>query len=400
MDRRHTLLVVDDEVDVLESIRHLFHRSYRVLTAERGEDALEILDQEDVHLILSDQRMPGMTGDNFLERARRLCPDSVRMLFTGYADIRAVIDAVNKGFIFRYIHKPWDSRELETVLRQAAEYHDLMADRKRLCRELASANEELTAKNQELAEADQLKTAFLEVASHEFNTPITLILGLGELLRLQNPDREPEERAILDELVKAAKHLTRLVSNTLTLMSAEDFRRSLRPAPVDLGVLLRSVTDQVLPFVRARTLDFRIRIEPDLGTFAIDGDKVSAAIINLLTNAIKFSPDGSTFELNAYRDGPEQAVVEVVDHGIGVDEKTLRQLFQPLFTEFDPRRHSSGDFGFGKRGLGVGLSIVKLFIEMHGGSVQAIPTEPEGRGLTVRVVLPRHGRQSENAGIE
>src|SRR5690242_16673331 len=91
--RRHTLLIVDDEVDVLESLRHLFHRRYRVLTATDGASALALLEKEDVHLILSDQRMPGMTGDVFLGEARRRFPDAIRMMFTGYADLQAVINA-------------------------------------------------------------------------------------------------------------------------------------------------------------------------------------------------------------------------------------------------------------------------------------------------------------------
>src|SRR3954447_1157086 len=87
--RRQTLLIVDDEPDVLDSLRHLFHRAYRVLTADGGHAALELLGREDVHVILSDQRMPGMTGDAFLAQARAARPDAVRMLFTGYADIQA-----------------------------------------------------------------------------------------------------------------------------------------------------------------------------------------------------------------------------------------------------------------------------------------------------------------------
>ncbi len=106
------------------------------------------------------------------------------MLFTGYADIQAVINAVNEGHIFRYILKPWDAADLEGVIRQAAEQYELLADRKRLIAELQAANAQLTRANEELAEAGQLKSAFIEVASHEFNTPITLVLGLSELLRL------------------------------------------------------------------------------------------------------------------------------------------------------------------------------------------------------------------------
>src|SRR4051812_40984533 len=265
--RRHTLLVVDDEVDVLESLRHLFHRSYRVLTANSGAEALGLLGREEVHLILSDQRMPGMSGDVLLSHARRIQPDAIRMLFTGYADIQAVINAVNLGHIFRYILKPWDAAELEGVLRQGAEQYELLAERKRLIAELQAANKRLTQANEELAEAGQLKSAFIEVASHEFNTPITLVLGLSELLRLTNPDRSEAERALIDRISSSARQLARLVTNTLTLMRADDFRRTLQRAPVELAPLLRHVVDQVLPFIRARHLSLTVEVPDDLGTF-------------------------------------------------------------------------------------------------------------------------------------
>src|SRR5262245_624758 len=95
--RRHNLLIVDDEAEVLESLRHLFHRSYHVLTAEGGAEAVEVLGRTEAHLNLSDQRMPGMSGDVFLGQARRLQPEAIRMLFTGYADLQAVVNAVNEG---------------------------------------------------------------------------------------------------------------------------------------------------------------------------------------------------------------------------------------------------------------------------------------------------------------
>src|SRR5437588_12575035 len=104
--------------------------------------------------------MPGMSGAVLLRRARQLKPDTIRMLFTGYADIQAVINAVNEGHIFRYILKPWDASELEGVLRSAADQHELLAERKRLIAELQTANARLTLANEELARAGQLKSAF------------------------------------------------------------------------------------------------------------------------------------------------------------------------------------------------------------------------------------------------
>jgi signal transduction histidine kinase len=331
--------------------------------------------------------MPGMSGDQFLREARRLKPDAIRMLFTGYADIQAVISAVNEGHIFRYILKPWDTAELEGVIRQAVEQYDLLAERKRLVSELRAANAELLRANDELARVGQLKTAFIEVASHEFNTPITLVLGLAELLRISNPNRPDHEHEIVRQITSSGKQLSRLVTNMLTLLRAEDFRKTLAPRKVNLGELVESAVDQVRLFTHARKIELETRVAHDLGHFEIDSDKIGAVLINLLTNAIKFTPDGGTVELSAKRGEPDVALIEVNDRGVGLDPQALAHLFQPFFTQLDPSRHSSGDFGFCKRGLGLGLSIAKQFVEMHGGQIAA--SCREGGGTRVTVVLPR-----------
>ncbi len=388
--RRHTLLIVDDEVDVLESLRHQFHRTYRVLTAGSGGQAVSVLDTNEVQLILSDQRMPGMQGDSFLSQARRLQPDAIRMLFTGYADIQAVINAVNEGHIFRYILKPWDTVELEGIIRQAAEQYDLLAERKRLIAELQAANAQLLHANEELARAGQLKTAFIEVASHEFNTPITLVLGLTELLKMANPNPVDDEREILRQITASGRQLSRLVTSMLTLLRAEDFRRTLQRSPVVLSSLIQGVVDQVRPFIHARQLHLHLALAEDLGTFEIDADKINAVLVNLLTNAIKFTPDQGQIELSAELEDGDEARICVADRGVGLEPQALKHLFQPFFTQFDPSRHSSGDFGFCKRGLGLGLSISKQFVEMHGGEISA-ESDPEG-GTRITVRLPRRAR--------
>ncbi len=387
MKRRHTLLIVDDEVDVLESLRHQFHRAYRVLAAPNGREALELMAANEVHLVLSDQRMPGMSGDVLLAEARRRAPDAIRMLFTGYADIQAVINAVNEGHIFRYVLKPWDAVELENVIREAAEKYDLLAERKALIAELRDANGRLTEANAELSRIDRLKTSFIEVASHEFNTPITLVLGLAELLRLSSPTRSEEEEEILRQIAASGRQLSRLVTSMLTLLRAEDFRRTLERRPVDLPELIRGVVDQVRPFLTARGLGLSLDVAADLGAFELDSEKVAAALVNLLTNAVKFTPDRGELALRARADGPDWAELQVEDRGVGIDPECFPHLFQPFFTQLDPSRHSSGEFGFQKRGLGLGLSIARKFVEMHGGGVEAERPPEGGTRMTIR--LPR-----------
>jgi signal transduction histidine kinase len=395
--RRHTLLVVDDEVDVLESLRHQFHRGYRVLTSVSGKRAIEILQEEaDVELILTDQRMPGMSGDQLLREAKRLKPDAIRMLFTGYADIHAVISAVNEGHIFRYILKPWDTDELEGIIRQGIEQYDLLSERRRLLSEVQAANAELLRANLELARAGQLKTAFIEVASHEFNTPITLVLGLAELLRLSNPTRSAQEHEIVRQITNSGKQLSRLVTNMLTLLRAEDFRKTLERSPVDLVDLIERAADQVRLFAHARHIQLQTRLASDVGAFEIDADKISAVLINLLTNAIKFTPDGGQIELTARLNEPDWVEIHVDDRGVGLQPRDVPHLFQPFFTQLDPSRHSSGDFGFCQRGLGLGLSIAKQFVEMHGGRIAA--DGREGGGTRVTVHLPRYARAGAEMG--
>src|SRR5438552_5372104 len=169
--RRHTVLVVDDEPDVVKSVQDLLRFDYKVLGTTRATEGIRLMQQEEVHVVMSDQRMPEMTGVQFLNKVRGEHPEAIRLLFTGYADIKAVIDAINQGNIYRYITKPWDPDELQTVIREACERHDLLAERQRLLTELKINNEELE-------KANALQQAFIEVASHELRTPLTIRWGL------------------------------------------------------------------------------------------------------------------------------------------------------------------------------------------------------------------------------
>src|SRR5687768_1480658 len=157
--RRHTILVVDDEPDVVKSVQDLLRYDYKVLGATRARDAMRLMEENDVHVVMSDQRMPEMSGVEFLGRARTDHPEAIRLLFTGYADIRAVIDAINQGNVYRYITKPWEPEELQAVIREAVERHDLVAERKRLVEELKGKNEQLHHTNEELIRANELKSA-------------------------------------------------------------------------------------------------------------------------------------------------------------------------------------------------------------------------------------------------
>ena len=135
---KHSILLVDDEPEILFSLRGLLRRDFEIHTAESGSAAIDVLKQHAIHVILTDQRMPDMTGVQLLHRVAGDYPQAIRIVFTGYADIKAVIDAVNEGHIYRYITKPWDPDELLSVLRQACAAYDGLVEHQCLLRDLRS----------------------------------------------------------------------------------------------------------------------------------------------------------------------------------------------------------------------------------------------------------------------
>jgi DNA-binding NtrC family response regulator len=132
MADKHPILLVDDEPEILFSLRGLLRREFDLYTAQSGAEALEILKQKPIHVIMTDQRMPEMTGVELLRRARGESPEAIRIVFTGYADIKSVVDAINHGQIYRYLTKPWDPDELTAMLHEACAQYERMTQRRRL----------------------------------------------------------------------------------------------------------------------------------------------------------------------------------------------------------------------------------------------------------------------------
>ncbi len=383
--KRPTLVMVDDEPEVLRSLHDLFRLDYKVLTFDRAVAALEALAElDDVAVILSDQRMPEISGVAFLEAAERIHPDATRLLVTGFADIKAVIDAINQGHIARYITKPWVSEELVAVVRKAAEQHALIVEKNRLLVELKETNAALI-------EANRLKGKFMEVASHELNTPVTVVLGLTELWKLTMDEAATiAERTWVDRIHGAGKRLASTVERMLKLLKTDQPVPSVALELVDLESLLRRSIGELQPFLNARDQQVTVKAGPDLGSAEVDPSKISDILTNLIVNAIKFTPDGGTISIEASSDGPDWIRFRITDRGQGIPIEDCSHLFEPFFTGNDTMHHSSGEYQYGKRGIGLGLCLVKTFVEMHGGSVD-VETAP-GQGSCFSFTLPR--RQS------
>jgi len=143
-----TLLLVDDEAHVLSSLKRLFRPDgYRILTAHSGAEGLAVLAQQAVDVILSDQRMPGMSGVDFLRQAKQLYPDTVRMTLSGYAELQSIIDAVNEGAVVKFLTKPWEDDRLRAHIAEAFRHKALADENRRLGAELGRANADLAGLN-------------------------------------------------------------------------------------------------------------------------------------------------------------------------------------------------------------------------------------------------------------
>jgi response regulator RpfG family c-di-GMP phosphodiesterase len=152
---RFTLLVVDDEPDVCDSVHDLLRREFRVLKATNAQDGLRLMQDEEVHIIMTDQRMPRISGVELLEKVKARNPQAVRLLFTGYTDVESIIAAINQGHIFQFLKKPWQPEELIWAVREAAdEYRKILeraAERERLRSEIASLQRRVATLEDEVA---------------------------------------------------------------------------------------------------------------------------------------------------------------------------------------------------------------------------------------------------------
>ena len=142
-DRAYPVLVVDDEKGNLDTFRFNFRRTFQLLFASSGSEGLEILRREPVAVVIADQRMPGMTGLDFLAEARTVRPEAIGLILTAYADVEVLLGAINSGVVYRYVQKPWDRDELTVVIRQALERYHLQAENQRLLARLQELNQYL-----------------------------------------------------------------------------------------------------------------------------------------------------------------------------------------------------------------------------------------------------------------
>jgi two-component system sensor histidine kinase/response regulator len=361
---KHTILCVDDEIDNVEALERLFRKKYSVLKATSGAQALQILDENPaVALIISDQRMPSMTGVEFLEKAQTTRPEALRILLTGYTDIDSVISAVNQGQIYRYLSKPWDSVDLSNTVDQAIEKYDTS-------RELKKKNIELAKALNELKALDKAKSNFMILINHELKTPLTSILSFVGLLNESSLD--DEQKLFVNRVSRGADKLKSIIEDVLLIVRAETKLLKPQIASAKFASFEKMLNPEV-----AHVLGYKhqklVEKNMDLSVTA-DKEMIRQVLNRLVHNAAKFGYDNTEILLQAHQEKGD-VVFSVINKGPQIDVPVIEKILKPFFIDEDVMNHSTG--------MGLGLSICQSILGLHGSQLK-IDNIPEG----VRVSFP------------
>ncbi|MCD6358510.1 MAG: PAS domain S-box protein, partial [Dehalococcoidia bacterium] len=226
--------------------------------------------------------------------------------------------------------------------------------------ELEIQQRELIEKSREIEQANSAKSEFLANMSHELRTPLNAIIGFSELLIDEIPGSINEEQhQCLDDVLSSGKHLLGLINDVLDISKVESGKMELKMKTVILADIIESVKSTMLPLVKEKNLSLTVEIEEGLSMIYADESKVRQVFLNLLGNAVKFTPDGGKLGIKAVRDD-DWCQISVIDNGIGIKEEDKGRIFEP-FTQV-------GDMSAGeKKGTGLGLALTKQIVELHGG---------------------------------
>jgi signal transduction histidine kinase len=384
--KAYPILYVDDEPYAIETLQRQFRREFTIVTAPSGAEGLAILAQRDVALVLSDQRMPDMTGTQFLAQVRADYPDTVRMLLTAYSDLESVVDAINVGNVSRYLTKPYDEREVQMAFRDGIERYVLVKERDRLHAEKIE-----TLKR--MARANRMSAVGTMAAglAHEINNPLVPISTFLQMLpakRRETPEDSEYWGTLYQVTVKEVERIRGLIRQLLTYSK---FTGESEPAfeAVELNALLEQMA--VLLTSQARTKGVSIAVKPDtsLARVYLDQERMKQVFLNLMLNAIQAMPSGGTLTVSSQattvRSTPH-VELRIADTGVGISEENLERLFTPFFTTK------------GHEGSGLGLLTCHQVVDEHRGTISV--KSVIGRGTTFIVSLPLDPRTADRRSAE
>lgn len=356
-DNNIRVLYVDDEENNLISFRAYFRKDYEVYTASSASEAFRLLDSIDMQIIVSDQRMPLMSGTEFLERTIIKHPDTIRLLITGQSDIETVIEAINRGGVSKYLQKPWDWEKFRLIMEN--------------CADLYRNKIELKQKNDELIKTNDELNRFVYSASHDLRSPLMSVLGVVQLAKMEDEMKVAEE--YFDIIEMSVLKLDKYIKNII------DYYQNSRSEEILDSVNFEALTNDIIDSLKNQ--DKKVSFETDIvqeGEFIGDEFRLRVIISNLISNAIKYqNPENAGPKVMVkIRSGFKSASITISDNGIGIMQEHLESIFKMFFRT--PNTIS-------KQGTGIGLFIVKEALEKIGGTINVVSKLFEGTSFEIVV---------------
>ena len=375
------ILILDDEQNILNSLKRVFmDEPIELFLTTSHEEALRTLEKEKIKVVMSDHRMPAITGVEFLKRVKDLNPDIIRILFTGYADVQAAEDAINKGEVYRFINKPWNDEDLKATLWEAVKHFDLAEENRRLYKLTQKQNEELKVVNERLEAMYEKQSRFTSTVSHELRTPLASIKGAIDIIVSGKAGQANENQLNFLGIAKRnVDRLNRLVSEILDLTKLESGTVTLNKTVGNINDIIHDAVKIQGVVTEERGLYLKTELDPQMQPMQMDVDKINQVIINLINNAIKFTEKGGVTISTSFEASHNILKVSVRDTGIGIRVEDIPKLFQK-FVQLD---HSVEKHTIG---TGLGLAICKEIITQHGGKIWV--ESEHGKGTSFLFVLP------------
>jgi two-component system CheB/CheR fusion protein len=390
------VLVVDDDPALLVALPEALRLRMPHVTVETvgsASEALERVSATEFDALISDIKMPGIDGLNLLMELRRIRPDMPTLLITGHGQHDLAVQAL-RGGAFDFIQKPVDRDYLVASLSRAITVHQLQRrvdDQQRALEhhaaDLERAVEERTS---ELRAANEAKDEFLAMLAHELRNPLASIRSAVDLMSVTGRGDSACEEA-LHTVDRHVRHMTRQLDDLLDVSRITRRRIVLRRAPLDLCRLIREVVDGI--GAASAAADLRLAVDLPAHSLFVNGDqtRLEQVLINLLNNSLKYTDPGGWIHVSGGIDG-DDVFARVEDNGIGIAPEMLPRVFD-LFSQADRSLDRS------RGGLGIGLTLVRVLVELHGGSVEAA-SPGEGRGSTFMLRLPRQSDTSLTEEVE
>ncbi len=375
------ILAVDDEQRGVELLAQALRRLGQVDGAMSADEAWEMFQRERYDLVVSDQRMPGMSGVELLSRVAEVRPGCGRMLVTGYADLESTIDAINAGRVHAYVSKPCDPRDLRESVRGVLDRVRLGEENSQLLGELTEKNvrleqalAELEAAQARIVRSEQLAAVGKTVSMivHDLRGPIAVLQANGKLLADEAAELPADERKeVAREVLDEALSLERMCA--LLRETGPSGGRGHRETCV-VGDVAHAAATVVAEAASLQGVVIDLEVGDEDVEIELDRAALRRALVNLMYNAIDAMADGGELRITTGCDDGCVSIC-VADTGPGVSPEIADRLFEPFET-------------LGKaKGTGLGLAIVREVAEDHGGSVDV--AKAEGGGAAFTMTLPR-----------